>query len=105
VNGLTAYSNEPFLVTSACPGIIDVTRFRPDHFTTWQGESTLPAIGDLDGMDKPDLAAANYSESTVSIFRNTTSPGVISGNSFAVHIDFNFWRNTLWHSNGTLMRQ
>lgn len=36
------------------------------------------AAGDLDGDGKPDLAAVNALSNTVSIFRNTSTPGAIS---------------------------
>ncbi len=42
------------------------------------------AFGDLDGDGKPDLAATNYNGSTVSVLRNTSTPGSIS---FATHVD------------------
>ena len=43
------------------------------------------AIGDLNGDGKPDLAVANNSSSTVSLFRNTGSSGTIS---FATKVNF-----------------
>lgn len=44
------------------------------------------AIGDLDGDGKPDLAVANNNDNTLSLLRNTSSPGTIS---FATQIVVN----------------
>ena len=43
------------------------------------------AIGDVNGDDKADLAVANYSSYTVSVFRNTGSSGTVS---FAAKLDY-----------------
>ena len=43
------------------------------------------AIGDLDGDGKPDLAAASYYDNTVSVCKNTSTPGSIS---FAANVSF-----------------
>jgi hypothetical protein len=56
-------------------------------FTSGFGPSSL-AIGDLDGDDKPDLAVANRSSTTVSVFRNTASVGSIGLSSFSAKVDF-----------------
>ena len=46
------------------------------------------AIGDLDGDGKPDIVVVNSSSSTVSLFRNTATPGSITTDSFAAKVDF-----------------
>lgn len=46
------------------------------------------AIGDLDGDGKPDMAVANSSSSTLSVFRNVSATGVINNGSFAPKVDF-----------------
>jgi trimeric autotransporter adhesin len=53
------------------------------------------AIGDLDGDGKADLAVANATSSTVSVFRNTSSSGVITAGSFAARVDFATGTNPL----------
>lgn len=42
------------------------------------------AIGDLDGDGKPDMAIVNNTDNTVSLLRNTSTPGTIA---FATHAD------------------
>ncbi|TKC00339.1 FG-GAP-like repeat-containing protein [Pedobacter cryophilus] len=46
------------------------------------------AIGDLDCDGKPDLAVANRSSTTFSVFRNTSTSGSITAGSFAAKVDF-----------------
>jgi len=53
-------------------------------FTTGTAPISV-SIGDLDGDGKADLAVANYSSNTVSVFRNTGSPGSIN---YAAKMDF-----------------
>ncbi len=45
------------------------------------------AIGDLNGDGKVDLAVANVSNNTISVFQNTSIPGSITANSLADKID------------------
>jgi len=46
------------------------------------------AIGDIDGDGKLDLAVTNYTDNTVSIFKNTSNPGAIYAGSLAARVDF-----------------
>ena len=43
------------------------------------------ALGDLDGDGKPDLVVANSSDGTISVLKNTSTPGTIS---FNTRVDF-----------------
>lgn len=45
------------------------------------------AIGDIDGDGKTDLVFANWESRLISIYRNTTSPGVINASSFASRLE------------------
>src|SRR4030043_57262 len=46
------------------------------------------AIDDIDGDGKPDLAVTNNVSNTVSVFRNTSTPGSITSASFETKVDF-----------------
>jgi len=61
-------------------------------FTTGNNPYSV-AIGDLDGDGKPDLAVANFSSNTVSVFRNTSTSGSIAAGSFAAKVDFTAGNN------------
>ncbi len=56
-------------------------------FTTGAGPMGI-SISDLDGDNKVDMAITNRGESTVSIFRNTSTNGTISSSSFSTKVDF-----------------
>ena len=45
------------------------------------------AVGDLDGDGKPDVVTANTGSGTVSLFRNLSTPGGLTTNSFAAKVD------------------
>ena len=85
VNGLVAYSKLPFSTTYPGWGVVDATSFLPKvDFATGSAPYSV-AIGDLDGDGKADLAVANFTSSTISVFRNTGTPGAVS---YAAKIDF-----------------
>ncbi len=65
----------------------DITFNPAVAFTTPNG-SYVPAIGDLDGDSKPDIAITNTLSNTVSVFRNRTSGSVIDTTSFGPRIDY-----------------
>ena len=46
------------------------------------------AIGDIDGDGKQDLVVSNQGDNSVSVFRNTATPGSITPGSFAARISF-----------------
>ncbi len=85
VNGIIAYSKFPFSTTYPGWGKVDATSFLPKvDFATGTNPGSV-AIGDLDGDGRADLAVANYSINTISVFRNTGTPGTVS---YAAKIDF-----------------
>ena len=71
---LTAYSSKPFITTYNNGGSV----FNPKVDFTAGSFLFGTAIYDLDGDGKPDVVTSNYSSNTVSVFRNTSTSGVIS---------------------------
>ena len=45
-------------------------------------------IGDADGDGKPDLVVTNHIAGTISVLRNTSTPGAITASSFQSKVDF-----------------
>lgn len=88
VDGLTAYSNKPFVVTFAGGGSIDACSFEPRvNFAT--GTTPLSIyFGDLDGDGKADMVTGNQNANTISVFRNTSTSGTLDASSFAASITF-----------------
>lgn len=88
VDGLTAYSNKPFVVTFAGGGSIDACSFAPRvNFAT--GTTPLSIyFGDLDGDGKADMVTGNQNANTISVFRNTSTSGTLDASSFAASITF-----------------
>ncbi len=77
VNGLTAYSNSPFIVTFPFTGSIGGSFATRTDF--WAGSQTKwETVIDVDGDGKADVAATDEASNVVSIFRNIGTPGSIS---------------------------
>jgi alpha-tubulin suppressor-like RCC1 family protein len=86
-NGLTAYSNSPFIVTFPFTGSIGASFANRTDF--WAGYLTKSgAVSDLDGDGKPDLVAVDQVSNVVSVLRNVSIPGSISWDSFEPKVDF-----------------
>ena len=88
--GLTGYSSRPFIITFTNPAGtgIPANFYKPKvDFIT----GVLPysiSIGDVDGDGRPDMVIANANSTTISVLRNISSTGIISGSSFAAKVDF-----------------
>ncbi len=59
-------------------GNLSLSSFQTAIYLTSGTTPASVAVGDLDGDGKPDMAISNSNSSTVTIFRNTSSAGVIS---------------------------
>ncbi|QEK52484.1 T9SS type A sorting domain-containing protein [Pedobacter aquae] len=53
-----------------------------------ENEPFAVAIRDLDGDGKPDLVVTNYGSSSISVFRNISTTGLLDAGSFDNKIDF-----------------
>ena len=81
-------SSVAVLQNTATPGTINSGSFAaPVGFRTGQLPMGL-ALGDIDGDGKTDIAVVNRDESTISVFRNTATIGVINASSFATQNKF-----------------
>jgi hypothetical protein len=79
VANYTAGSISVFRNTSVI-GNINVANFARKDFTSGTG-ATFISVADLDNDGKQDVIVANQRENTLSIFKNISTPGIISFNS------------------------
>lgn len=87
-NGLTSWTDKPFLLTFPGGGSISTNSFGPDiDFSYLVPSSDVSgfAVGDIDGDGKPDMVEAEGIIGGINVVRNTGSPGTIS---FAVQTGF-----------------
>lgn len=84
-NGITGFSELPFILTFAGGGHINYQSFVTDTFYFTVGRPRHVSIADLDNDGKSDLAIVNVNRSYVSIFRNR---GIPDSTAFGQKIDY-----------------
>ena len=88
VNGLTAYANQAFEPTFLGDGSgISSLSFAPRVDLAGGNGPFVVVVADLDGDGKPDLVVANYYDDNISLFRNISTNGSLTANSFAPRVD------------------
>ena len=72
-------------------GSLSAASFLPPVTLTTPSGTESPTyieVADVDGDGKLDIIAADFGDNLVSIWRNTSTPGSISSNSFSARVDF-----------------
>jgi hypothetical protein len=93
VNGLTAYSDQPFLPTFPGTGQINSSSLAP---AVTLGSGNGPGhtfIGDLDGDGKPDPVEINAYDGSLWVYQNISTNGTLTTASFAPPVVFTFGGN------------
>jgi FG-GAP-like repeat/IPT/TIG domain len=91
VNNLTAWSPLPFTVTFAGGGVLAPISFVPVTYFNSGSWPESETAGDLDGDGRADIVTANGHENSMTIHKNTSTPGNVN---FAPKLVFtnNNWR-------------
>jgi len=84
----TAYSSAPFSVTYLSSRIVNASSYATKVDFTAGTTPVGLAVADIDGDGNNDIVQTNSGSATVSVYRNTSSSGVISASSFAGKVDF-----------------
>ncbi|HRI22666.1 MAG TPA: FG-GAP-like repeat-containing protein, partial [Panacibacter sp.] len=85
VNNLTAYADRPFVITFNGDAVMTPASFASKIDLLSGNYPFSICSADLDGDTKADIISANYSDETISVFRNTAFSGFIF---FAPKVDF-----------------
>ncbi len=75
---LTGYNLVPYICTYPCGGLINAGSFAAKTDLATQNSPWGIAIGDLDGDGKNEVAVVNTFSNSVSVYRNTSTPGAVS---------------------------
>lgn len=86
---LNQNNNTLMLLKNLCvPGSITANSFAPPVCFPVGNTPQGVAVQDLDGDGKPEIVVANRGDSTLGVFHNLSTPGIITTNSFAPMIAF-----------------
>jgi PKD repeat protein len=95
-------SNVSVFRNTSTIGVINSSSFAPKvNFISGINPSSVK-ISDLDNDGRPDMAVANASSNTISVFRNVSTIGSITINSFSPKVDFTTSSNPYFIAVGDL---
>jgi subtilase family serine protease len=87
VNGMTAYSDVPFLPTFPGGGTLSSANFASSFIINGGNGPIHLLAADIDGDGKPDLVVAVDYDDTIWIYRNISTNGILSPASFAPPVE------------------